>query len=196
MRWAWSFIPSHTETARPFSSPCTHAANLDKSDADTNILRLGARDYDFDIARWTAKDPIIFAGHGTNLYSYASDDPANRIDPTGTEDITLGDQFAAVTQAGVLAGLHTLGVAASICGWTAAATAVGLDIRAPELFASCKFKKSKCDRQYYDIDIPTCNAISRRRGSSAARRCFEFAAERYAECLRKRPMRPLDTWNN
>ena len=31
-------------------------------DRDTNLVRFGARDYDPSIGRWTAKDPIDFAG--------------------------------------------------------------------------------------------------------------------------------------
>ena len=34
------------------------------------LVRFGARDYDPTIGRWTAKDPIDFAGGDTNLYGY------------------------------------------------------------------------------------------------------------------------------
>jgi hypothetical protein len=33
--------------------------------------------------RWTAKDPILFNGGDTNLYSYAFNDPVNITDPDG-----------------------------------------------------------------------------------------------------------------
>jgi RHS repeat-associated protein len=52
-------------------------------DADTGLVRFGARDYDPNVGRWTAKDPILFAGGDTNLYAYAGSDPVNFIDPTG-----------------------------------------------------------------------------------------------------------------
>ncbi|WP_052262425.1 RHS repeat domain-containing protein [Pseudoalteromonas luteoviolacea] len=52
-------------------------------DADTQLVRFGARDYDAHTARWTAKDPIGFGGGDTNLYAYVSSDPVNFIDPTG-----------------------------------------------------------------------------------------------------------------
>jgi RHS repeat-associated protein len=52
-------------------------------DADTGLVRFGARDYDGVTGRWTAKDPLLFGGGQTNLYVYVNGDPVNRIDPTG-----------------------------------------------------------------------------------------------------------------
>ncbi|MBE0367049.1 hypothetical protein PAUR_a0346 [Pseudoalteromonas aurantia 208] len=52
-------------------------------DHDTQLVRFGARDYDAATARWTAKDPVGFAGGDTNLYAYVGSDPVNFIDPTG-----------------------------------------------------------------------------------------------------------------
>ncbi|MBI4701017.1 MAG: hypothetical protein HY744_07640 [Deltaproteobacteria bacterium] len=51
-------------------------------DPDTRLVRFGARDYDPEVGRWTAKDPILFAG-GLNVYAYNRSDPVNRIDPRG-----------------------------------------------------------------------------------------------------------------
>ena len=52
-------------------------------DADTGLVRFGARDYDAEIGRWTAKDPILFGGQQANLYVYVGGNPINWIDPTG-----------------------------------------------------------------------------------------------------------------
>ena len=52
-------------------------------DADTGLVRFGARDYDAMTGRWTAKDPILFDGAQANLYAYAGGDPMNEIDPSG-----------------------------------------------------------------------------------------------------------------
>jgi RHS repeat-associated protein len=52
-------------------------------DADTGLVRFGARDYDPETGRWTAKDPIAFAGGDPNLYAYVLNDPINLIDSSG-----------------------------------------------------------------------------------------------------------------
>lgn len=56
-------------------------------DYDTELIRFGARDYDPEVGRWTAKDPILFAGGTSNLYQYISNDPVNNIDPDGLLEI-------------------------------------------------------------------------------------------------------------
>ena len=52
-------------------------------DRDTKLVRFGARDYDAAVGRWTAKDPILFAGKDPNLYGYVLGDPINSRDPSG-----------------------------------------------------------------------------------------------------------------
>jgi RHS repeat-associated protein len=52
-------------------------------DANTGLVHFGARDYDPYTGRWTAPDPLSFAGAQTNLYAYVGNDPVNGIDPTG-----------------------------------------------------------------------------------------------------------------
>ncbi len=56
-------------------------------DQHTKLTRFGARDYDAETGRWTAKDPILFAGGDTNLYGYVLNDPINLIDPDGLNPI-------------------------------------------------------------------------------------------------------------
>ncbi len=52
-------------------------------DTDTQLVRFGARDFDTESGRWTAKDPIEFSAGDTNLYGYVLNDPINEIDPSG-----------------------------------------------------------------------------------------------------------------
>jgi RHS repeat-associated protein len=53
-------------------------------DQDTKLVRFAARDYDPQTGRWTAKDPIAFAGGDTNLYGYVLNDPINAVDVAGS----------------------------------------------------------------------------------------------------------------
>jgi RHS repeat-associated protein len=52
-------------------------------DRDTALVRFGARDYDAQAGRWTAKDPILWNGALFNLFQYVSGNPVGSIDPTG-----------------------------------------------------------------------------------------------------------------
>jgi RHS repeat-associated protein len=52
-------------------------------DPDTGLVRFGARDYDPVVGRWTAKDPIRFAGGQAGLYVYVMNDPINNRDSGG-----------------------------------------------------------------------------------------------------------------
>jgi RHS repeat-associated protein len=65
-----------------FAMPFGFAGGL--YDRDTGLVRFGFRDYDPDIGRWTAKDPIFFAGGDSDLYGYCLNDPVNLSDEQGT----------------------------------------------------------------------------------------------------------------
>ena len=71
-----------------FDVPFGFAGGL--HDVDTGLVRFGARDYDPEIGRWTAKDPILFAGGDTDLYGYVLNDPVNFVDPWGLWKVTVG----------------------------------------------------------------------------------------------------------
>ncbi len=66
-------------------------------DPDTDLLRMGARDYEPATGRWTAADPLRFAGGDANLYRYAAGDPVNRVDPRGM-CISLKEVDIAITR--------------------------------------------------------------------------------------------------
>lgn len=51
-------------------------------DRDTRLVRSGARDYEAQTGRWTAKDSARFRGGDGNFYTYVFSDPVNFIDRT------------------------------------------------------------------------------------------------------------------
>jgi RHS repeat-associated protein len=69
------------DSAPSFSIPFGFAGGL--YDVDTGLIRFGHRDYDPEIGRWTAKDPILFSGVDTDLFGYVQYDPINFVDPWG-----------------------------------------------------------------------------------------------------------------
>ena len=70
-----------------FTVPFGFAGGL--HDQDTDLIRFGYRDYDPDIGRWTAKDPIFFEGGDIDLYGYCLNDPVNIVDQLGREVLGL-----------------------------------------------------------------------------------------------------------
>ena len=52
-------------------------------DPDTKLTHFGFREYDSFTGKWTAKDPISFAGGDSNLYGYVLGDPVDLVDPWG-----------------------------------------------------------------------------------------------------------------
>ncbi len=67
-------------------------------DQHTKLTRFGARDYDAETGRWTAKDPIGFAGGDVNLYGYAVNDSINWSDVWGYKP---GDKYPTQDQAAI-----------------------------------------------------------------------------------------------
>ncbi len=68
----------------PLFQPFAFAGGL--FDADTGLVRFGARDYDAQTGRWVSKDPTLLAG-GTNPYAYAAGDPVNFVDSNGAHPV-------------------------------------------------------------------------------------------------------------
>jgi RHS repeat-associated protein len=70
-----------TQDTSPGFQPFGFAGGL--YDRDTKLVRFGARDYDPEVGRWTAKDPVSFLGGDVNLYAYVFNEPINWADPSG-----------------------------------------------------------------------------------------------------------------
>jgi len=64
-----------------FAVPFGFAGGL--HDRDTGLVRFGFRDYESDIGRWSAKDPVGFWGGDIDLYGYCLSDPINWLDSVG-----------------------------------------------------------------------------------------------------------------
>jgi RHS repeat-associated protein len=86
-------------------------------DQHTKLTRFGARDYDAETGRWTAKDPIRFqdkdpvacSSGDTNLYGYVLNDPVNFIDPEGLlAPGPLVTAIVAIGVIGIIAGIASL----------------------------------------------------------------------------------------
>ncbi len=75
-------------------------------DQHTQLTRFGARDYDAWAGRWTAKDPIQFAGGDTNLFGYVLNDPVNFVDEEGTRRRTTNPHGGYIGNPHNLPGLH------------------------------------------------------------------------------------------
>jgi RHS repeat-associated protein len=88
-----SFGNMIADTNKDFKIPFGFAGGL--HDRDTRLIRFGYRDYDPDVGRWTAKDPILCAGGNTDLYGYVLNDPVNLIDPDGLWTFQIGLGFNA-----------------------------------------------------------------------------------------------------
>lgn len=157
------------------------------ADAETSLNQNWFRDYDPSIGRYIQSDPIGLRA-GSNTYSYAEANPLRKWDPNG--------QIVPVAIAACLLDP----VCVTLAAVTAYETGQILEQAADTIRQLAKTKncpaEDQCDYQYYNVDIPTCRAISRRRGKRAAARCYASAAERYGACIAGRPIPPLDTWSN
>jgi len=68
------------ETNPGLELPLGFACGL--TDPDTQFVRFGVRDYDPEVGRWTAREPILF-GDGLDAYSYCGGNPLAWLDPSG-----------------------------------------------------------------------------------------------------------------
>ena len=111
------------DTNSGFTVPFGFAGGL--HDRDTSLVRFGYRDYDPDTGRWTAKDPIGFAGGDTDLFGYVQNNPVNFADPYGlirlgrfvTGFLSVSDGAIMVTTAfGATVGTAVLTKSPSITG--------------------------------------------------------------------------------
>jgi RHS repeat-associated protein len=124
----WGVVTGDTS---PGLQPFGFAGGL--YDADTKLVRFGARDYEAETGRWLKKDPIGFDGGQANLYTYAGNDPVNNQDAQGTLDWStcmrdcMREAVASPRMGAIAVGLYFGGIIRTACGYgAAAANAVGI----------------------------------------------------------------------
>jgi hypothetical protein len=81
------------------------------------LTRFGARDYDPQSGRWTAKDPILFDGGDANIFSHVLNNPINLVDPAGTDWIDAHAEQIGSTSAGIGDAL-LFGYGSNLRAWT------------------------------------------------------------------------------
>jgi RHS repeat-associated protein len=104
------------EDTNPGFQPFGFAGGL--YDLDTGLVRFGARDYDSESGRWTAKDPIGFDGGDSNIYAYVSNDPINYLDVSGLwTGVDDGVFFAGGVAVGLFGQAVSDVVSGKFSGW-------------------------------------------------------------------------------
>ncbi|NDV25599.1 RHS repeat domain-containing protein [Desulfovibrio sp. JC010] len=71
------------DTNERFYLPLGFASGL--TDKDTGLVHFSFREYDPEIGRFTAQDPLGYGGGDVDVYGYCLDDPINFHDPLGLE---------------------------------------------------------------------------------------------------------------
>lgn len=99
--------------SNPGFQPFGYAGGL--YDSATGLVRFGARDYDPEVGRWMARDPILFDGGQSNNYAYANGDPVNEIDPIGKNPAAAIAGVGVWTQVEI--GLTTIDIADCVSAW-------------------------------------------------------------------------------
>jgi RHS repeat-associated protein len=111
-----------SDSAPGFDLPIGFGGGL--ADPVTGLVRLGRRDYDPRAGRFTARDPVMFAGSPLNLYAYAGSDPVANRDPTGL--VCVGGEAYEGIGGGVTFCLDSKG--ASLCGRAGVGVGGGISV--------------------------------------------------------------------
>jgi uncharacterized protein RhaS with RHS repeats len=150
------------------------------------------RDYDSQVGRYVESDPIGLRG-GANTFGYVGGNSVSRVDPLGLQ--TPAICLNPVNVESCVAAGEISEAQAEVLRRSAKAAAAAAAVAAAKSACKDSDREKRCD-DLNRIDTDTCNAITRRRGAAAGAACHASASDRYAACLRGRPLPPLNTWNN
>lgn len=128
-RLAYDEFGNVVQDTNPGFQPFGFAGGL--YDAQTGLVRYGARDYDAEIGRWTSRDPSGLDG-GFNVYAYANGDPVNYIDVTGRSGagVLVGFALGGAFGGGAAAATGSGATGAAVLGFGATNFALGLGVGA------------------------------------------------------------------
>ncbi|WP_027721730.1 RHS repeat-associated core domain-containing protein [Maridesulfovibrio zosterae] len=76
------------DTNKQLYLPLGFASGL--TDTDTGLVHFGFREYDPEVGRFTAQDPLGYGGGDVDVYGYCLDDPINFNDEMGLEAGGIG----------------------------------------------------------------------------------------------------------
>jgi len=133
-------------------------------DRDTGLVRFGARDYDPETGRWTAKDPIVLSNLEVNLFTYSINDPLNFIDMFGTHELSAmgyGGALFAFAGVGVIVAFSVpVGITMIIAGIAVVGINIFLEVEKP------KQRKYRIEENIYNrieiIDYQTIDSDKRK----------------------------------
>ena len=107
-----------TDSNPTFTVPFGFAGGL--HDRDINLVRFGFRDYDPETGRWTAKDPIGFAGGDVDVFGYVGNGPTNFYDPAGLNPAAGALYGAEIGSIGGPVGAGAGALIGAVSGWALA----------------------------------------------------------------------------